>query len=61
MIPSCSHTETALVVVRGGGHNIVGNAVCDGGLLIDALHSPRPEPADNLISADVATAAYPDR
>jgi FAD/FMN-containing dehydrogenase len=24
-----------LVSVRGGGHNITGNAVCDGGLMID--------------------------
>jgi len=24
-----------LVSIRGGGHNIAGNAVCDGGLMID--------------------------
>src|SRR5208337_743472 len=27
--------ENLLVAVRAGGHNIAGNAVCDGGLLID--------------------------
>jgi FAD/FMN-containing dehydrogenase len=28
-------TNDLLVSVRGGGHNITGNAVCDGGLMID--------------------------
>ncbi|HEY1502735.1 MAG TPA: FAD-binding oxidoreductase [Stellaceae bacterium] len=30
-----ARTEGLLLSVRGGGHNIAGNAVCDGGLLID--------------------------
>src|SRR6202047_1661854 len=35
-----------LVAVRGGGHNISGNAVCEGGLLIDLspMHSVRIDP-----------------
>src|SRR5262249_31202693 len=35
--------EKLLVAVRSGGHNIAGNAVCDGGLLIDlSLLKPAP-------------------
>jgi FAD/FMN-containing dehydrogenase len=38
--------EKLLVAVRGGGHNIAGNAVCDGGLLIDLslMKSVRVDP-----------------
>lgn len=28
-------TQNLLISIRGGGHNIAGNAVCDGGLMID--------------------------
>src|SRR5260370_373272 len=39
--------EKLLVAVRRGGHNIAGNAVCDGGLLIDLslMKSVRVDPA----------------
>ena len=39
--------HSLLVSVRGGGHNIAGNAVCDGGLLIDLsqMRSVRVDPS----------------
>ncbi len=39
--------ENLLVAVRSGGHNIAGNAVCEGGLLIDLslMKSVRVDPA----------------
>jgi FAD/FMN-containing dehydrogenase len=39
--------EKLLVAVRSGGHNIAGNAVCEGGLLIDLslMKSVRVDPA----------------
>jgi FAD/FMN-containing dehydrogenase len=41
--------EKLLVAVRAGGHNIAGNAVCDGGLLIDLslMRSVRVDPASS--------------
>ena len=42
-----ARTHGLLVSVRGGGHNITGNAVCDGGLMIDLapMKSVRVDPA----------------
>jgi len=41
-----ARNERLLVAVRAGGHNIAGNAVCDGGLLIDLslMKSVRVDP-----------------
>jgi len=58
-----------LVSVRGGGHNIAGNAVCDGGLMIDlsamtavdvnaAARTARVGPGATLADLDRATQAH---
>jgi FAD/FMN-containing dehydrogenase len=58
-----------LLAVRGGGHNIAGNASCDGGLLLDlspmkavrvdpAARSARVEPGVTLGELDLATQAH---
>jgi FAD/FMN-containing dehydrogenase len=58
-----------LVSVRGGGHNIAGNAVCDGGLMIDlsgmrdvdvdpGTRTARVGPGATLGDMDAATQAY---
>lgn len=58
-----------LVAVRGGGHNIAGNAVCDGGMVIDLtpMKSVRVdattktawvEPGATLADLDVETQAF---
>jgi FAD/FMN-containing dehydrogenase len=59
----------ALVAVRGGGHNIAGTAVCDGGLMIDlspmrSVHvdpearTARVEPGCTLGDVDQETQAF---
>jgi FAD/FMN-containing dehydrogenase len=49
-----ARTHNLLVAVRGGGHNIGGNAVCDGGLVIDLsrMKSARVEPARRTARAE---------
>lgn len=44
-----ARTNELLVAVRGGGHNVAGNAVCDGGIVIDLsrMKSIRIDPVRN--------------
>jgi len=43
-----------LVSVRGGGHNVSGNAVCDGGMMIDLspMRGVRVDPTDRTVRAE---------
>ena len=49
-----AHTHELLVSVRGGGHNITGNAVCEGGLMIDLspMKSVRVDPVKRTARAE---------
>jgi len=49
-----ARTHGLLVSVRGGGHNITGNAVCEGGLMIDLsrMKSVRVDPANRTARAE---------
>src|SRR6201988_4011608 len=49
-----ARTHELLVSVRGGGHNITGNAVCEGGLMIDLspMKSVRVDPARRAARAE---------
>ena len=46
-----ARTHGMLLAVRGGGHNIAGNAVCEGGLMIDLslMKSVRVDPASRTV------------
>ena len=43
-----------LVAVRGGGHNVAGNAICDGGIMIDLslMKSVRVDPGQRIARAE---------
>ncbi len=49
-----ARTHGLLVSVRGGGHNITGNAVCEGGLMIDLspMKSVRVDPGKRTARAE---------
>ncbi|HJY83908.1 MAG TPA: FAD-binding oxidoreductase [Candidatus Binatia bacterium] len=51
---SLARANDLLVAVRGGGHNISGNAVCDGGLMIDlsGMKSVRVDPVSRTARAE---------
>ncbi len=52
-----ARTHEVLVSVRGGGHNSPGNAVCEGGLMIDlgGMRSVRVDPARHTVRAEGGT------
>src|SRR5271165_7142845 len=59
-----ARTHALLVAVRGGGHNVAGNAVCDGGLMIDLslMRSVRIDPVSRTARVEPgATLADFDR
>jgi FAD/FMN-containing dehydrogenase len=49
-----ARTHEILVSVKGGGHNITGNAVCEGGLMIDLspMKGMRVDPAARTVRAE---------
>src|SRR2546426_8954182 len=49
-----ARTHTLLVSVRGGGHNVPGNCVCNGGLVIDLsrMKGIRVDPARRTVRAE---------
>ena len=49
-----ARTNGVLVSVKGGGHNITGNAVCEGGLMIDLspMKSVRVDPIKRIAQAE---------
>lgn len=64
-----AHDHGLLVAVRGGGHNIAGSAICDGGVVIDlsqmkdvrvdaAARQARVGPGATLADVDKATQAF---
>jgi FAD/FMN-containing dehydrogenase len=64
-----AHAHRLLLAVRGGGHNVAGNAVCDGGLVIDLsqmrgvqvdphLHIARVQPGVTLGELDHKTQVF---
>jgi len=49
-----ARAENLVLAVRGGGHGVAGNAVCDGGLMIDlsVMRTVRVDPARRTARAD---------
>ncbi len=49
-----ARTHNLLIAVRGGGHSVAGNAVCDGGIVIDlsSMKGMRVNPASRNVRAE---------